>query len=239
MLQSVTALALDAFVPPLAPVVLLLFLGAGFVIFCCAVAAAIAAAARRSGLARILGAGALVVGVGYGVLLLVASLLSRELTLAAGERKYFCEMDCHLAYSVEAASSPEASVRVVTLKTWFDPSTIASFRGNGPLTPNPRELYLVDDARHRYLPSPEATRAWAAKNGGSTPLNRELRPGESYTSTFVFAVPPSARNLRLFLGDPLGPENLIVNHENSPFHARTYFGLPEEAEPTSAAERRS
>src|SRR6476661_6987454 len=92
-----SGLAVDAFVPPLAPLVLLLFLGAGFVIFCCAIGAAIAAAARRRSLARILGAAALTAGVVYGVLLLAASLLSRERTLASGEKKYFCEMDCHLA----------------------------------------------------------------------------------------------------------------------------------------------
>src|SRR5690349_12302534 len=105
-------LALDAFVPRLAPLVLLLFLGAGFVLFCSAIGAAIAAAARRRILARRLAAGALSAAVVYGVLLVGASLLSRDRTLAAGEKKYFCEMDCHLAYSVDSFSPGERSMTV-------------------------------------------------------------------------------------------------------------------------------
>ncbi|HEY1250934.1 MAG TPA: hypothetical protein VGH97_07065 [Thermoanaerobaculia bacterium] len=211
-----SGLALDAFVPPLAPLVLLLFLGAGFVIFCCAIGAAIAGAARRTRLARFLAAGALMAGVAYGVVLLGASLLSRERTLAAGEKKYFCEMDCHLAYSVDSVSGGGGSVSVA-IRTWFDPSTIAPFRGDGPLYPNPRTVFLVDDTGLRFPPATAIA-----------PLERPLRPGESYVSTVAFTVPPGSGTgpLRLYVGDAPGLENLIVNHENSPFHARTYFALP-------------
>jgi hypothetical protein len=232
MTQSVTGLlAADAFMPPVAPVVLLLFLGAGFLVFCGAVGGAIAAAARRLRLARVLGGAALTVAVVYGVLLLAASLLSRERTLAAGEKKYFCEMDCHLGYSVETVSAPDDSRRIVTLRTWFDPSTIAAFRGDRPLTPNPRVVYLVDSAGRRYPPSGSP----APVEG--PPLTRELRPGESYLSTFAFAVPARTGPLRLFLGDPPGLESFIINHENSAFHARSYFALP--LGNTAAAGRRS
>ncbi len=227
MLQSGTGVALDAFVPPLAPLVLLAFLGAGFLIFCSAVAAAVALALRRRGLAKILGVGALAVAVAYGAFLGGAAVLSRERTLHPGEKKYFCEMDCHLAYSVAATAAPAGNLRVVTVRTWFDPSTIASFRGNAPLWPNPRTVYLVDRSGRRYAPSDPATKAWEKTHGGSTPLTRTLRPGESYATTFVFETPPAAQGLRLFLGDPLGPENLIIHHENSPFHAKTYFELPQ------------
>ena len=161
------------------------------------------------------------VAVGYWVVLLGASLLSRERTLSAGEKKYFCEMDCHVAYSVEDAAAPERGRRQVTVRTWFDPSTVAPFRGNAPLTPNPRVVYLVDGAGRRYLPSP------APVPDGATALTQPLRPGESYLSTFAFAVPARAGSLRLYLGDAPGLENVIVNHENSPFHARTYFALPD------------
>jgi hypothetical protein len=231
MAQSATGLALDVFVPPLAPAVLLLFLGSGFLIFCAAIGAAIAAAARRAMLARTLGGVALTVAVVYGVLLLAASLLSRERTLAAGEKKYFCEMDCHLAYSVDAASAPDDSRRIVTVRTWFDRSTIASFRGDAPLTPNPRVVYLVDSGGRRYAPSGSPAPVAGA------PLTRELRPGDSYLSTFVFAVPAGTGPLRLFLGDPPGLESLIINHESSPFHARSYFALP--VRNSTAAGRRS
>ncbi|MDQ2980071.1 MAG: DUF4352 domain-containing protein [Acidobacteriota bacterium] len=226
MLQSATAVALDAFMPPLAPLVLLAFLGAGFLIVCSAIASAVALALRRVRLGRFLGGTALAVASVYGALLVGASVLSRERTLHPGEKKYFCEMDCHLAYSVVATAAPGGGRRVVTVQTWFDPSTIASFRGNAPLWPNPRTVHLVDGAGSRYSPSDGPTKAWEAMHGDSTPLTRELRPGESYRSSFVFEVPGGASGLRLFLGDPSGPENLIIHHENSPFHAKTYFELP-------------
>ena len=89
MLQSATVSGspLDAFVPPLAPVVLLLFLGSGFVIFCGAIGAAIAAAARRAGSPGSWPPGALSSVWVYGVILLAASLVSRERTLSAGEKQ--------------------------------------------------------------------------------------------------------------------------------------------------------
>ncbi len=209
-----SGLALDAFVPPLAPLVLLLFLGAGFVVFCCAIGSAIAAAAQRRTLALRLAAGALTAGVVYGVLLLVASLVSRERTLAAGEKKYFCEMDCHLAYSVDSVSSRAGSL-TVGIRTWFDPGSIASFRGDAPLLPNPRAVFLVDDSGLRYPPS-----------SPTAALARALRPGESSLTTISFDVPKDAGPLRLYVGDAPGLENLVVDHENSPFHARTFFALP-------------
>jgi hypothetical protein len=47
----------------------------------------------------LVGTGAVV----YIALLLGMSLASREVTLAPGQEKYFCEIDCHLAYSVVAS----------------------------------------------------------------------------------------------------------------------------------------
>ncbi len=221
---SVLALA-DAFLPELAPLVLLAFLGSGVLLFLAGAGAAIAFAARRRTLARSFGAAGLAVAVIYATLLVGASLVSRERTLAPGEKKYFCEMDCHLAYEVAAAAAPSATMRVVTVRTWFDPKTIASARGNGPLTPNPRVVSLVDASGRRFEPSVEATRAWERAHGHSAPLTRPLRPGESYTTTFAFEVPPGIREPRLFLGDPTGPENFLIGHENSLFHGKVYFAL--------------
>jgi hypothetical protein len=226
MMQStLTTPASDAFVPALAPLVLIAFLGTALLLVCAALGAGICLAMRRFGLARWLGGGALAVTAVYATLLVGAALFSRERTLMPGEKKYFCEMDCHIAYNVTATAAPDPATRVVTVRTWFDPSTIASFRGNGPLWPNPRTVWLVDEAGRRHEPSEAATRAWEKTHGGSTPLDRELKPGESYTTTFVFTLPPEVRAPRFFLGDPPGPENLLIGHENSPLHGKIYFAL--------------
>jgi hypothetical protein len=233
MIQStLSGAATDAFVPALAPLVLLALLGTALLLVCAAIGAGVAAAVRRFLLAKAIGGAGLAFAVVYATLLVAAALFSRERTLAPGEKKYFCEMDCHIAYDVTATAAPDPLTRVVTVRTWFDPSTIASFRGNGPLSPNPRTVWLVDEAGRRHAPSEAATRAWEKTHGPSTPLDRELKPGESYRTTFVFTLPPDARAPRLFLGDSPGPENLVIGHENSPLHGKIYFAL---AAPQAAA----
>ncbi len=234
MIQSSLSLvaAGDAAVPFLAPVVALAFLGTGFLLACAAVGTGVALAARRPGLAKLLGGTGLAVAVVYATLLVASGVLSREKTLAPGERKYFCELDCHVAYDVVGADSPDAKTRAVTVRTWFDPSTIASFRGNAPLTPGPRVVYLRDEKGRRHEPSPGATKAWREAHG-SIPFGKELVPGESYTTTFVFELPSDAGAPRLFVGDPPGGvENVLIGHENGPLHGKIYFALPA-ARPTA------
>ncbi len=225
-MQSSLPLAATVFVPPLAPLVLLAFLGAGFLLFALAVAAAISAAARRRLLARNLAASGLAVGAAYAALLFGAALASKDRTLSVGDHKVFCEIDCHLAYSIAAAAAPAPTRLAVSVRTWFDPTTTASFRGDAPLTPNPRTVYLVDAAGRRIVPSPEATRDWETRHGASAPFDRPLRPGEEATTTFVFDVPRGFEAPRLFVGDPPGVESVLIGHENSPGHGKVYFALP-------------
>jgi len=225
---------IDVSVPPLAPVAVLAFLGAGFLLAVFGVGAAVAFAARRYGPARILAGGALAVASVYSVALVAASLLSRERTLAAGEKKYFCEMDCHLAYSV-VRSSREGGMRAVTVRTWFDPNTTSPRRGDGPLTPNPREVYLELSAGRRVPPSDAATNAWRRRHGETASLESSLRPGESYETTFVFEAPDRSVTPRLFLGDAPGIERLLIGHESSPLHRQTFFAVPDPLDETSGA----
>ena len=232
----------DVRMPELAPFVVLAFLGTACLLFAAVVGGAIALAFRKPRIARWIGAGGLLAASGYAALLLGFSFLSRERTLKPGEKKYFCEIDCHLAYSVVGASAAKAlgrppqlvaasgTFQIVTLRTWFDEATIASFRGYAPLTPNPRMAYVVDTAGRRSAFSPAGQKAWEDEHGSTTPLTKALRPGESYETTLVFDVPDGAASLRLFLGDdPLGVESVLIGHENSPMHGKIYFALPSKA----------
>ncbi len=219
-------LALDAYVPPLAPLVALAFLGTGLLLACLAVGAGVALAARRRRIAAALGLAAVGVAALYATALGGAAMVSRERTLTAGERKYFCEIDCHIAYDVVSTAAAGPGQRAVIVRTWFDPATIAPFRGDAPLSPGPKEVFLVDGDGRRLAPSPEATEAWRTAHPGSTPFGRALRPGESYRTTFVFDAPSDAPSARLFVGDPQGGlDRFVIGHENSPFHGRTYFAL--------------
>lgn len=204
-----------------APLSVLALLGAAGVVailFACASLAALAG--RRRPALRLAALGAAVPAV-YAVALASAGLLSRERTVPAGGEKAFCEIDCHLAYAVvggrREAGSGGRELRVVSLRTRFDETTISSARGNGPLHPNPRRAALAD-ATGRLVATADA-KADAA-------LAKPLRPGESYVTDLVFDVPAGTRGLRLLLVESDWPTRLLIGHENGPLHAKTWFALP-------------
>ena len=195
-------------------------------------------AVRRSAFFAKLGAGAiLIVPVGYLLLLSGVSVASSEKVLSAGGWKVFCEIDCHIWYSVAgmqvaAALGPEmqqvsanGEFVLVRLKTWFNENTISAQRGNRPLVPGPRRVVLVDDSGRSFGVSSKGQAALAALGGSSTPLDQALRPGESYTTDFVFDVPKDARGLRLLITDGDSATHLVIGHENSLLHKKIYFSL--------------
>ncbi|HYL10496.1 MAG TPA: hypothetical protein VEU31_07145 [Candidatus Acidoferrales bacterium] len=173
----------------------------------------------------------------YTGLLFADSLVSPEYVLARGEHKYFCEVDCHIAYSVEGVSAaktlgPELRQRsaagrfvVVRVKTWFDERTISPHRGDAPLAPGPRRVVLAEEGGRELAPSPEGQAALEQMRGRTIPLTTPLRPGESYETDLVFDVPEGARNLKLLIADPGGLDNVLIGHENSPLHKKAWFQL--------------
>jgi len=228
---------MSAFMPHFAPVVVLLFLGTTLMI-AASFLLLLYGADRRSGFFARLGLGAaLTIAASYFILLTGVSFASSDEVLPAGGRKYFCEIDCHLAYSLigaqtTAALGPEmeqVSARgkfvVVRVKTWFDERTISPHRGNGPLTPNARKVILVDDSERRFAVSLEGQTAFARLIGEPTPLTQPLRPGESYTTDFVFDVPMDARRLRLLITEDDAETRLVIGHENSLLHKKIYFSV--------------
>jgi hypothetical protein len=237
---------MSEFMPHFAPIVVLMFLGTIFLIGV-SVLVLLYGAVRRSSFFAKLGAGAaLTVAVGYLLLLSGVSIASSEEILPPGGWKYFCEIDCHIAYSLAgaqtgAALGPEmqqisahGKFVVVRIKTWFDERSISAHRGNGLLTPNRRMVALVDDTGRSFEPSTEGQAALARLGGTSTPLTQALRPGESYTTDFVFDVPNSARGLRLLISENDPETRFVIGHENSLLHKKIYFGI-DGASPLSKA----
>jgi len=185
--------------------------------------------------ARKIGLAALLVPVAYGIVLLGLGFASRDRTVPPGKQKYFCEVDCHIAYSVIsvaspatlAGSAPEAGrFVIVTLRVRFDRASIGPNRPDTPLEQSPRALRLVDAAGNAYPPSDSAMQALIAVHGEQKPLTLSLRPGESYLSEVAFDVPPSASGLRLLIVEAEWPPRLLWGHETAPFHAKTYLALP-------------
>ena len=213
------------------------FMGACLLLGLLALVALQGLAVRRYGRARVSLVGLALIGAAYFGLVLAFSLASEGRVLARGEEKYFCEIDCHLAYSVAGvrraktlgAGPGQATARgeflVVTLKTRFDEKTISSRRGDSPLTPNPRAATVRDADGAAYEVSEEGRRALASEGGTGMPLDTPLRPGESYTTELVFDLPADARDPVLLLNESSPETRFLIGHENSPLHKKTEFKL--------------
>jgi len=223
--------------PHFAPVVVLFFLGTIFVIGICFLVLLYATVRRSAFFAKLGGGTILTIAAVYFLLLTGVSFASSEEVLPAGGWKYFCEIDCHIAYSLVGAQTADAlgpelqqisasgKFVVLRVKTWFDESTISAHRGNGPLTPNSRRILLVDDVGRRFAPSPVSQSAISRLTSNSTPLTQPLRPGESYVTDFVFDVARDAQRLRLLITEDAPETRLVIGHENSLLHKKIYFAV--------------
>ena len=156
----------------------------------------------------------------YLALLVGFSAISRSTTLARGQEKYFCEIDCHLAYSVvDVKAQPDASATryLITLRTRFDETTTSPARPKDALlTPSPRDVRLVDAAGREYAPT--------FTSGAS--LSTPLKPASSYATELQFTIPKNAAGLKLLINTPPAwPDRFLIGDENSLLHKKTYFAL--------------
>ena len=220
-----------------APVGALALLGTGCLFLLLGLAFIYTLAKRKFRANKFVLAGAVAIAALYAGVLLLFSFTSNEQALARGQEKHFCEIDCHLAYSIVDVKdtktlgeppqqiSAAGSFRSVIIKTRFDENTISPRRGDGLLYPNSRVLTLIDEKGRRYYPSLEANRLLEQKQGVSTAMTTPLRPGESYTTTVVFDLPADAQNPSLLITEGEWLTHFVIGHENSPLHKQTRFQL--------------
>lgn len=203
-----------------APLAVMGFLAACGGVFVMLAAALIFWFARKPGFARVAIISVVIGAVIYFGLLVGFSEASHDTALTLGQEKYFCEIDCHLAYSivdVKRVGSGDLNQYAVTLRARFDETTISPQRPRDvPLTPSPREVRVIDSLGHAYEP--------VSTKGAS--LMTPLRPGESYTTELNFRLPKGASELRLLINTvPAWPDRLVIGDENSWLHKKTYFAL--------------
>lgn len=220
-----------------APIGALAFLGTGFVFAVAALVLIQSLIVRKGRRARIVLLGMLGLAVLYLAAILAFSFASHEKVLARGDEKHFCELDCHLAYSVAnvrqaktlGSPSRQSSARgvytIVTVKTRFDETTIGPSRGNAMLYPNSRALTVFDEHGNRYGSSSEGQRALDASQSSGTPFTTPLRPGESYTTDVAFDLPADMKTATMLVNEGEWMTHFIVGHENSPLHRKTKFQL--------------
>lgn len=220
-----------------APFGVMALLGTGFLCLLAALVLLQSVIVKRRKRARVVLLVMLIIAGAYLAAILIFSIASQEKVLARGAEKYFCEIDCHLAYSIintrqskaVGTSGTQATARgvytVVTIKTRFDETTISPTRGDGQLYPNSRVLTLIDERGNKYAPSPEGKRALEAVQSAGTALTTPLRPGESYTTDIVFDLPAEAKAVTLLINEGEWLTHLVIGHENSPLHKKAKFQL--------------
>jgi hypothetical protein len=220
-----------------APIGVLLFLGTACLLVIVAVAFLVMIVKRRFGLAKGALGAFVMINVVYLAVLLLFSITSKDRLLARCEEKHFCEIDCHLAYSIvdvhEAKTLGEGSTqitasgifRVVTVKTRFDEQTISQNRGNGLLYPNSRVASMADETGNQYYPSTAAQNVLDKIQQAGSAMTLPLRPGESYSTVLVFDVPPDIKSPTLLLKEGDSITHFVIGHENSPLHKKTRFQI--------------
>jgi hypothetical protein len=221
----------------LAPIGVIAFLGTGFLLFLTVMVLVQSLIVRKQGRAKVVLLLMLVIAGAYLAAILIFSFASHETVLARGAEKHFCEIDCHLAYSVvdmrqskTLGNQPNqvtasGTYAVVTIRTRFDETTISSSRGEGLLYPNSRVLTLVDEHGNKYSPSAEGQRALEAAQSGSKALTTPLRPGESYNTEIAFDLPEGTKPATLLINEGEWVTHLVIGHENSLLHRQTRFQL--------------
>jgi hypothetical protein len=221
-----------------AQISILSFLGTAFVVFVSLLGLAALLLARHRKYAQWLAAGVALETALYAAVLIGFSLASRDELLPPGQQKYFCEVDCHLAYSLlDVKTFPRlgdrarevvagGTIYVVRARTWFDERTISRWRPKDlPLTRSPRRVLVVDDTGREFLPSPAGQQALESVEGRQASLSGPLIPGQSSVTDLVFDLPGSIKNPRLLIADSEGITRFLIGNENSFFHAKIYFEL--------------
>jgi hypothetical protein len=224
--------------PKYGPLVIVMFLGACSGLLFMGIAFLYGLVTRKRWVMQVSAALAASAVVLYWALLFGFSLASSDKVLSMGDQKHFCEVDCHIAYSVTSVTnaaelgvgekriSAAGKFYIVRVQTWFDPSTISSFRGNGQLAPSPRKVVVLDEDSREFAPSQPGQRTYElTPSATTTPLTTPLRPGESYSTDFVFDLPSDVHRPRLLVGDVDPISSLIIGHENSPLHKKIYFAI--------------
>ncbi|HYU98529.1 MAG TPA: hypothetical protein VE977_06855 [Pyrinomonadaceae bacterium] len=220
-----------------APLGALALLGTGFLLLTAGLTLGYSVVMKKSRLTKFaLLTLTLVAGV-YLAVLLIYSFASSEKVLARGQEKHFCEIDCHLAYSVtdvhetkllgEGPKQLTAAgiFRVVTVKTRFDETTISRNRGDRLLYPNSRVVSINDENGTQYFPSAMAQSLLEKSQTAGTAMTIPLRPGESYSTTLVFDLPADVKNPTLLINEGEFLTHFVIGHENSFLHKKTRFQI--------------
>ena len=101
---------------------------------------------NRMPMARVAAVFGVAVFGGYAALLLTLSIASETTTLPPGQLKFFCEIDCHVAFDVISQPERIGDTLQLTLRERFRRETISDRRGDAPMTPGMRFTFSTSAA---------------------------------------------------------------------------------------------
>jgi hypothetical protein len=220
-----------------APLGALLLLGTGLLLLIVGLAFGYSVIMKKPALTKFALLTIAVVAGLYLAVLLIFSFASGEQVLARGAEKHFCEIDCHLAYSIievrdtktlgDAPNQVTATgtFRLVTIKTRFDETTIGRNRGDSLLYPNSRVVTISDENGKEYFPSATAQSVLEKTQTAGTAMTIPLRPGETYSTTLAFDLPAGIKNPTLWIREGELLTRFVIGHENSFLHKKTRFQI--------------
>ena len=215
----------------------LALLGTAFLLVASLLVAGVLLARGRRRHAALAAALAPAAGALYGAALLALSFTSRARVLDHAQEKYFCDLDCHLAYCVTDVSftdtlanaalpPPRGRYCLVTVRARFDPTTTAPWRPRDvPVFPSPLELQLVDAGGRTLGVAADAQRALERAAAAGSSLARPLLPGASATSRFVFDLPEDFHPGLILLRNSEWFRRWALADESSWGHARTFWSF--------------
>ena len=191
---------------------------------------------KKTWLAKFTIGGVAVWFVFYAVMLLGFSLASKEQVLSIGEAKAYCGfyLDCHMHTEVTGVRTTktiggrraQGTFYIVGVRVFSDArNPNITFR---LLEPNAKVMITDDSVIGRDLAAEAALPTAAVDLGG------DIKGRQTIQKEIVFNVPEDLRDPKLDITEGYGIDNTIeavlIDDEDSIFHARTYFALTPQAQ---------
>lgn len=192
-----------------------------------AVLLAVAVYAKKTWLRNFVLGGVAVWFIFYIAMLFGFSATSEEKNLALNEQKEFCGfyLDCHMHTAVTDVRKTKTigdrrangEFYVVTVKVFSNAKRATLGFGGLKL-----HVIDVDGKRYPHVPEAEKPEPW---------FDRPVPAGDSFEREVVFDLPVDVKDPRLDMHDDGGLiEKILIDDEDSIFHARNYFKLLEQAD---------
>jgi hypothetical protein len=137
-------------------------------------------------------------------------------SLAMSEEKFFCAVDCDLAFSVLAlAKQPVAADGT---RVWQVTIRARSAAARATQRPAGARVFVRDVDGRTYAADPAATRSFDPGVDPADPFAFDLGPGEARVVHLAFRLPASIPWPELVVTEGGWPGRLVPGDENAPLH---------------------